>query len=897
MANCSNPRCFRPKPSDDGRCLTCQALVTGVLVRQRYEIKQTVGRGGFGTTYLTKDLDRFNESCVLKELNLPSKDLFDSEFENDLDTAERLFKREAQVLLSLQHPGIPKLHAYFHENNYSYLVQDFIPGHTLAEEVENNKRTFDEKEARTILLELADILEYLHKQTPPIIHRDIKPQNLMRHARGKLLLIDFGAVCQSVNPTKRTLIGSPGYSPPEQIAGLPVPQSDLYAAGATILRLLTGLHPSQLFNSKSRQMEWESSTQVSPKFALIIKQLVSQDFLLRIPTATELKQRLQELADEKPRKEVKMFLAESNELLTTLNQERETQDFQIPLDKGNPLLSDPQQFNTARLADEVGNLEPMSILHLLQRFYKERFSGELICSKGIISKTIYFEYGSIVFANSTLTSERLGEMLIRIGRISISEYEQAATLMRMQGLRFGTALIEIGCITPEELRPFIVSQVANIIYSLFDWSSGQYGVKATQPQKESIKIPVSTADIIFEGLRRMETTDMIKTWLGDFTRKLTTTSNSLMLFRLLNLQPKEAFIISRLDSIMSVEEILSLGGLLEDETLKTICGLLAVGILEWTDQNNHSTKPDIAIANVLTGPAVLPNAFDIQTATQYCYEIDNLLKAISEFNYYQFFEIESDVKEDELREKYILLAKKFHPDRHTQLVNYKLNVNIELEIIFEHITKIYNTLSNRRTRANYNRILIESNNRKPTIKILSINIEDSKESSKNDSKEEKFLEEIIEEENDKKTTEIVTENIIKSNSRATSELTIPLPNLEIDEANLPEYSWIKKGLAFFNNGQFEHASRAFWAATMVAPDEPEYHIYLARCLAMLKGFSEEAEKEFLKAIEIVPNNADYYAQLGLFYQNINLTKQAEKMFDKALDLCPYHLVALRAKLY
>jgi serine/threonine protein kinase len=885
--------------------------VVGTLVKQRYEIKQTVGRGGFGTTYLTKDLDRFNESCVLKELNLPSKNLFDSEFDNELDTAERLFKREAQVLLSLQHPGIPKLHAYFHENNYSYLVQDFIPGHTLAEEVENNKRTFDEKEARQILIELTDILEYLHQQNPPIIHRDIKPQNLMRHARGRLLLIDFGAVCQSANHNnKRTLIGSPGYSPPEQIAGHPVPQSDLYAAGATILRLLTGLHPSQLFNSKSRQMEWQSSTQISPKFAGIIKQLVSQDFSLRIPTATELKERLQELTDEKPRTDVKMLFQEPDKLLTTLHQERETQDFQVPLDKGNPLLSDPQQFNTARLADEVGNLEPMSILHLLQRFYRERFSGELICSKGIISKTIYFEYGSIVFANSTLTSERLGEMLIRIGRISISEYEQATTLMRVQGLRFGSALIEIGCITPEELRPFIVNQVANIIYSLFDWSSGQYGVKATQPQKEAIKIPVSTADIIFEGLRRMETTDMIKTWLGDFTRKITTTSNPLMLFRLLNLQPKEAFIVSRLDSVMSIEEILSLGGLLESETLKTICGLLTVGILEWAEPNNKTARPDIAIASVLTGPSLLPNSFDIHTATQYCYEIDNLLKAISDSNYYEIFNVDPDVKEEELREKYIQLAKKFHPDRHTQLVNYKLNLNIELETIFHHITMIYATLSNRRLRANYNKALSENILKAP--KEITSEEKEKKQLDQNVflEKANSIKQETFSQPLGIKPTETLDgmglSTPLAEKAEKDSEIALRSspeeilerePESKVDEISAPENSWVEKGLSFFNAGQFEHASRAFWAATMVAPNEPQYHIYLARCLAMLKGCAEEAEKEFLKAIELTPNNADYYAELGLFYQNINLIKQAEKMFDKALDLCPYHLVALRAKLY
>ncbi|MBK7992574.1 MAG: tetratricopeptide repeat protein [Blastocatellia bacterium] len=82
---------------------------------------------------------------------------------------------------------------------------------------------------------------------------------------------------------------------------------------------------------------------------------------------------------------------------------------------------------------------------------------------------------------------------------------------------------------------------------------------------------------------------------------------------------------------------------------------------------------------------------------------------------------------------------------------------------------------------------------------------------------------------------------------------------------------------------------------MVEPNNSEFHSYLARCLAMLSGCADEAEKEFTKAIELNPNNADYYVQLGLFYQKINLLKESEKMFDKALMICPSHFVALRAK--
>lgn len=705
MASCSNARCLKPKPGSESRCLSCQALLTDVLVRHRYEIKQTVGRGGFGTTYLTKDQDRFNEPCILKELNSRplgeiGLDTTDNQFD---DTAERLFRREAQVLLSLEHPGIPNLHAYFSENGYSYLVQDYIPGYTLADEVNTKKRTFDEKEARALLLELADILEYLHSRTPPIIHRDIKPQNLMRHSRGRLLLIDFGAVCHAANYTGKTLIGSPGYAPPEQILGQSVPQSDLYAAGATALRLLTGLHPSQLFNHRAQQIEWTSRVKVSDQFAAIINDLMVQDFSKRLPSAKLLKQRLNEIAAEPALALVKPIKENEPDLATSLHQQRATQDFQIAAESN--LLSNDQQFNTARLADEVGNLEQMSILLLLQRFYRERITGELICSKGALVKTIYFDHGSIVFANSTLNSERLGDMLIRIGRISIAEYQQATNLMHHKSIRFGAALVELGYLPLAELRALIIVQVSNIIYSLFEWTTGQYGIRRRPTHEESIKISISTADIIFEGLRRIENIDIIKSWLGDFTRKLTLTNDPLLLYQVINLDPKEAFIVSRIDSVMSIEEILSLGGLPEAETLKTLCGLIATGILERVVTAQKPMRPsrsELTLASILIGPTALPASFDQQTAATFCYEVENFLNVNSKANHYAVLGVMRTANEDELCEQYIQLAKKFHPDRHMQIINYNPSLQNKLEQIFTTISAAYNTLKDPQMRAAYN---------------------------------------------------------------------------------------------------------------------------------------------------------------------------------------------------
>lgn len=293
---CSNPKCGQLGKTGNKRCPRCQALAVGSLLRHRYLIEKMVGKGGFGTTYLVKDLDCFDEHRILKELTLNIKDEDPTELK---DMAERLFKREAQVLLNLHHSGIPRLYAYFAEESFSYLVQDFIPGQTLSEDLKKRKATVSEQEAISILNSLADILDYLHGHNPPVIHRDIKPHNLMRHEDGRIMLIDFGAVCQAVaNPqVNHTVIGSLGYAPPEQFLGQTTPQSDLYAVGASIIYLLTGIPPRLLLSNSLTKLEMELDGKIKPELLLLLKDLVNPELKKRLPTTSDLKNRLQAISN------------------------------------------------------------------------------------------------------------------------------------------------------------------------------------------------------------------------------------------------------------------------------------------------------------------------------------------------------------------------------------------------------------------------------------------------------------------------------------------------------------------------------------------------------------------------------------------------------------------------
>src|SRR5262249_15614373 len=150
--------------------------------------------------------------------------------------------------------------------------------------------------------------------------------------------------------------------------------------------------------------------------------------------------------------------------------------------------------------------------------------------------------------------------------------------------------------------------------------------------------------------------DLIKTWLGDLRRKLTNTADPAKLHQTVNLKPKEAFVLSRIEGILSACQLLNLSGLSEEEALKAICGLLTIGFLEWVEGSVDSS---------LT-PAPKPE-FDIQTAAAFCYEVENTLRTMENANLYAVLGLERGAREEEIRRAYAQMAKKFQPEQYSQL--------------------------------------------------------------------------------------------------------------------------------------------------------------------------------------------------------------------------------------
>ncbi|MEA5597117.1 protein kinase domain-containing protein [Rivularia sp. UHCC 0363] len=271
-------------------------MLPGYTLRNRYKIVKLLGSGAFGITYLAQDLDLPDHPlCVVKNLK-------ESQNQQELKDFIAFFNKEAKALYRLGNKcdQIPQLFAHFEEEGKFYLVQEYVDGHDLSQEIKAGNQ-LSEAEVTQLLKDILEVLSYIHDQN--IIHRDLKAQNLMRrHSDGKIVLIDFGTVKElsklKANPQELTnasvMIGTVGYMPNEQLNGYPKLSSDIYAVGMLGIYALTGIRPQDLpKDSDTFEVAWQHFVSVSPEFANILNKMVRSNFKERYQNANEALQALQ----------------------------------------------------------------------------------------------------------------------------------------------------------------------------------------------------------------------------------------------------------------------------------------------------------------------------------------------------------------------------------------------------------------------------------------------------------------------------------------------------------------------------------------------------------------------------------------------------------------------------
>ncbi len=263
-------------------------LKAGTILQDRYTVENVIGVGGMSVVYRGRDM-RFRDvarHCAIKEM-----------YQSSPDSSTRLlslknFEREAGLLATLTHPAIPKVYDFFEEAGRIYLILELIPGQDLESLIDRSTEPFNEDKVASWAIQICDVLKYLHGHEPePIIFRDLKPSNMILTTDNRIILIDFGiARIFNKGDRKGTMIGTEGYSPPEQYRGIAEPRGDIYALGATMHHLLTKSDPriETPFTFHERPIR-QLNPNVSPEMEAIVMKAIEYDMADRWESSDDLK--------------------------------------------------------------------------------------------------------------------------------------------------------------------------------------------------------------------------------------------------------------------------------------------------------------------------------------------------------------------------------------------------------------------------------------------------------------------------------------------------------------------------------------------------------------------------------------------------------------------------------
>ncbi|MEA5540635.1 serine/threonine-protein kinase [Limnoraphis robusta Tam1] len=284
MSQCLNPDClFNNLPNT----LFCQRCGVKLLLAERYRAVEIIGQGGFGRTF--KAIDEFKPSkpfCVIKQF-FPQ-----AQGTETVEKAKQLFEQEAVRLDELgKHSQIPELYAYFTQDKRQYLVQEYIQGKNLQQELDESG-TFNETQILQLLKKLLPVLYFVHQNQ--VIHRDIKPENLIYRASDhQLFLVDFGAAklaTRTALAVTGTTIGSAGYAAPEQALGKANFSSDIYSLGVTCIHLLTQVEPFQLYDVSEGEWVWRDylTNPINQKLGEVLDKMLQQAMKKRYQSVGEI---------------------------------------------------------------------------------------------------------------------------------------------------------------------------------------------------------------------------------------------------------------------------------------------------------------------------------------------------------------------------------------------------------------------------------------------------------------------------------------------------------------------------------------------------------------------------------------------------------------------------------
>jgi curved DNA-binding protein CbpA len=528
----------------------------------------------------------------------------------------------------------------------------------------------------------------------------------------------------------------------------------------------------------------------------------------------------------------------------------------------------------------AGQLHRHPLTELVREISAAELSGALRLAREQARTVIYFDAGEIIYAASNLRAFRLGESVRRWK--SLSEQQLGRVQGKSSDLEFGAALVEMEILSREKLDAFVSRQVSELLCHMLLWTEGEWEFDPRVRLAEGVRVSLNANRLLIESARRLPG-EFVAQRFADKSEKLFPVSQTT---DELNLLPAEAFVLTRVDAPLSINELLTVGGLPEAETLHIVYTLALGGFVRRESWPQALSAEEIAKARAVkaaqakafvtaeAGPKSAPpqsqvtaeanSAVEEQRGEQS--EIEALFALIrNTADYYQILGVRRSANTSDIKRAYYALAKRFHPDRFRRGAEPQQLARIESA--FAQIAQAYETLKGNPSRAAYDSKLLKQEEAERTNRAAAA----AKQAETN----------------------------LKASERAASEKASTPANMQ-QSAPTPQQAEeiFQQGLSALQRGNRGAAIAALGEAARLVPSEPRYRAYFGQAMTGEERLRRSAEAEIKAAISLDAKNAAYHVMLAELYSEIGLIRRAQGELDRALAIDPRNDAArqLRDKL-
>ncbi len=456
-----------------------------------------------------------------------------------------------------------------------------------------------------------------------------------------------------------------------------------------------------------------------------------------------------------------------------------------------------------------GELSDYPIAKIFIELNKQRETGILSVSTPRFTKKVYFKQGDAIFASSNLEDDRLGEMLLKWGKINLEQYHRSVELLKKTGKRQGQILVELGYLTPKELYQSVKAQVKEIIYSLFGLDHGEYEfLPGPLPTEEVITLRMSMGNLIYEGIKRSSNWSMLKRQIPD-DLILQLSLNPLRLFQSIEFSEMDRKILTLIDGKKTVKQIIDNSWVSPFDALKTLYTLFILEVVEEVKPVKEEELVTLSLEDIFK-PILMEEDLFIK-------KVNELYEKIDSMNYFELLGVSDDAGIKTITKRYFELTREFHPDK---AYNYSdMSLKEKLTGLVNAITKAYNVLKDPSLKEQYMKKLGLT-----TVTPVQKRVSD-----------DSLLKKAV--------------SLIKSGQHSEA---IPLLNEYIKTDSTSPEARNYLALAYLKTGNYNLAEKIMKEAIKLKPSS-EYYTNLGLIYTKM-GFINDAVKAFKTALELNPSN-------------------------------------------